>query len=226
VKCHRDLADGGSVKHEGQEVIMGCLASKEKDSEQRIHIEQTQRTQQRRNSDGQRRLSDGGGQRRSSDGSGAGQRHHNGAHRAQGPNQGRRSSQSSAGSNNTMEKQNMKRIDVTTNKGFEHRDKERVVTDPRGGRRVRDRDTLNSRDSSRENGGREEGLSKRNQFDRASQLRRSKKRKKSKENVDSPSKSSPKTAIDIVNQETEASQISVNSSHCRAEYHSKYGNLI
>eukprot|EP00092_Neocalanus_flemingeri_P007411 GFUD01008003.1.p1 GENE.GFUD01008003.1~~GFUD01008003.1.p1 ORF type:complete len:210 (-),score=51.29 GFUD01008003.1:514-1143(-) len=209
---------------------MGCLSSKEKDSEQKNKIEQSQRTQQRRNSDGQRRnsdgqrrLSDGGGQRRFSDSGGA---EPHGGHRAQGHNQGRRSSQSSAGSNNTMERQNVKRVDMTSSKGIEHRDKERVVTDPRGGRRVRDRDTLNPRDSSRENGVREDGLSKRNQFDRASQLRRSKKRKKSKENEVLTTKSPPKTAKDIVNQETEASQMEANSSHSRTEYHSKYGNLI
>jgi len=109
-------------------------------------------------------------------------------------------------------------------KGIEHRDKERVVTDPRGGRRVRDRETVHSKDSNRDNGVRDEGLSKRNQFDRASQLRRSKKRKKS--TVGTSGKSPPKTAKDIVNQETEASKMTSNSSHCRTEYHSKYGNLI
>lgn len=213
------------MKYEGQ-INMGCLNSKEKDSEQRIRIEQSQRTQQRRNSEGQRRGSDGGGQRRYSDSGGAGQRHHSGAHVVQGHSQSRRSSQSSAGSNSTMERQNVKRLELNGSKGIEHRDKERVVTDPRGGRRVRDRDTLNSKDPNRDNGTRDDGLSKRNQFDRASQLRRSKKRKKSKENIGSPSKSPAKTAKDIVNQETEASQMAANSSHCRAEYHSKYGNLI
>ena len=152
----------------------------------------------------------------------------NGAHIVQGHSQpqGRRSSQSSAGSNSTMERQQVKRLELNGSKGIEHRDKERVVTDPRGGRRVRDRDTLNPKDSNRDNGARDEGLSKRNQFDRASQLRRSKKRKKSKESFGSSGKSPPKTAKDIVNQETEASQMAANSSHCRTEYHSKYGNLI
>jgi len=120
----------------------------------------------------------------------------------------------------------MKRLELNGSKGMEHRNKERVVTDPRGGRRVRDRDTVHSKDSHRDNGVRDEGLSKRNQFDRASQLRRSKKRKKSKENAGVPEKSPPKTAKDIVNQETEASQMALNSSQCRTEYHSKYGNLI
>jgi len=120
----------------------------------------------------------------------------------------------------------MNRLELNGSKGIEHRDKERVVTDPRGGRRVRERDTLSSKDSNRDNGARDEGLSKRNQFDRASQLRRSKKRKKSKESCGTPGKSPPKTAKDIVNQETEASQMVSNSSHCRTEYHSKYGNLI
>jgi len=212
------------VKYEGQ-IIMGCFSSKEKDSEQRIRIEQSQRAQQRRNSDGQRRGTDGGGHRRYSDSGGAGQRHPSGAHVVQGNSQSRRSSQSSAGSNSTMERQNMKRLELNGSKGIEHRDKERVVTDPRGGRRVRDRDT-NSKDPNRDNGTRDDGLSKRNQFDRASQLRRSKKRKKSKDNTESPSKSPAKTAKDIVNQETEATQMAANSSHCRAEYHSKYGNLI
>ena len=51
------------------------------------------------------------------------------------------------------------------------RDRERrVVTDPRGGRR----------NQVEEEGG--PGLGRRNQFDRASQLRRSKKRKKSRDN--------------------------------------------
>jgi len=204
------------VKHDAR-VTMGCLASKEKENERRIHTEQSQRVQQRRNSDGQRRMSDGGGQRRHSDSGPAGQRSHNGPLRVHGQNQGRRSSQSSSGSNNTMDR---------VSKGIEHRDKERVVTDPRGGRRVRDRDTGNPRDSNRENGAREDSLSKRNQFDRASQLRRSKKRKKSKENIGSPTALSPKTAKDIVSQETEASQSAVNNSRCRTEYHSKYGNLI
>lgn len=114
----------------------------------------------------------------------------------------------------------MNTVDMTS------RDKERVVTDPRGGRRVRDRDTLNSRDPNRENMTKEDGLSKRNQFDRASQLRRSKKRKKSKENTGSPSKSPARTVQEIVNQETEALQVTEHSSRGRAEYHSKYGNLI
>lgn len=125
-----------------------------------------------------------------------------------------------------MERQNIKRLELNGSKGIEHRNKERVVTDPRGGRRVRDRDTVHSKDSQRDNGVRDEGLSKRNQFDRASQLRRSKKRKKSKENAGLPEKSPPKTVKDIVNQETEAAQMASNSSQCRTEYHSKYGNLI
>ena len=51
------------------------------------------------------------------------------------------------------------------------RDRERrVVTDPRGGRRQQTEEDPGP------------GLGKRNQFDRASQLRRSKKRKKSREN--------------------------------------------
>jgi len=199
---------------------MGCLSSKEKVSDQRNHVEQNQRTPQRRNSDGQRRVSDGGGQQRYSDSGGGGQRKHNGAHRVQGHNQGRRSSHSSAGSSTSMDRQGMNTVDMTS------RDKERVVTDPRGGRRVRDRDTLNSRDPNRENMTKEDGLSKRNQFDRASQLRRSKKRKKSKENTGSPSKSPARTVQEIVNQETEALQVTEHSSRGRAEYHSKYGNLI
>ena len=90
------------------------------------------------------------------------------------------------------------------------------------------------------------GFSNRNQFDRASQLRRSKKRKKSKDSAStlprSPSKeaTSPKTATEIVRQETTGSTKSLGRrepgmrkatsmvvmGETSLEHHSKYGNLI
>ena len=95
------------------------------------------------------------------------------------------------------------------------------------------------------------GFSNRNQFDRASQLRRSKKRKKSKDSAStlprSPSKeaTSPKTATEIVRQETTGSTKSLGRrepgmrkatsmvvmgetslENHSLEHHSKYGNLI
>jgi len=118
------------------------------------------------------------------------------------------------------------------------RDRERrVVTDPRGARRHQPQEEPGP------------GLGRRNQFDRASQLRRSKKRKKSRENSvleisklsdansshsqNSPAKTSAK---DIAIQETvktlkshSTSQSHLNASSDsdkRSEYHTKYGNLI
>ena len=94
------------------------------------------------------------------------------------------------------------------------------------------------------------GFSNRNQFDRASQLRRSKKRKKSKDSAStlprSPNKeaTSPKTATEIVEQETMAVGSTKSLGRTREpggmrkatsmvvvgdtslEHHSKYGNLI
>ena len=94
------------------------------------------------------------------------------------------------------------------------------------------------------------GFSNRNQFDRASQLRRSKKRKKSKDSAStlprSPSKeaTSPKTVTEIVRQETTpgstkslgrrepggmrkaTSMVVVGETSNNLEHHSKYGNLI
>lgn len=91
----------------------------------------------------------------------------------------------------------------------------------------------NSRDQS---GGKSSGLSSRNQFDRASQLRRSKKkRRKSEDNVLTPRKdqtletssvATPTTALEIVKQETRSLNLTSHSISSRAEYNSTYGNLI
>jgi len=202
---------------------MGCLSSKEKHSDQNYRGEQNQRAHQRRESDAHRRGDSAVGQRRYSDSGGGGQRLQGAAH-VHGNSQSRRGSQSSAGSNSSVNRQGMKRVEVNGNQGFEPRNKERVVTDPRGGRRVRDRDTPVSKDAIKDNG--TDSLSKRNQFDRASQLRRSKKGRKNKETTGTPGRSPAKTAKDIVSQETEANQMSAMTGHCRTEYHSKYGNLI
>lgn len=78
------------------------------------------------------------------------------------------------------------------------------------------------------------GFSSRNQFDRASQLRRSKKkRRKSDDNILSPGKENsstpaPNTASEIVKQETKALNLNLTSQSIgsRAEYNSSYGNLI
>ena len=115
----------------------------------------------------------------------------------------------------------------------------RVGTNPRGrapgmgGRQVEDLSST--------------GFSNRNQFDRASQLRRSKKRKKSKDSAStlprSPSKeaNSAKTATEIVRQETTMGSTKslgrrepgmrkatsmVVMGETSLEHHSKYGNLI
>ena len=115
----------------------------------------------------------------------------------------------------------------------------RVGTNPRGrepamgGRQVEDLSST--------------GFSNRNQFDRASQLRRSKKRKKSKDSAStlprSPSKEAhtPKTATEIVRQETTPGSTKslgrrepgmrkatsmVVMGEASLEHHSKYGNLI
>ena len=119
----------------------------------------------------------------------------------------------------------------------------RVGTNPRGGREATSaiggrpfvEDLSNS------------GFSNRNQFDRASQLRRSKKRKKSKDSAStlprSPSKeaNSAKTATEIVRQETTMGSTKslgrrepgmrkatsmVVMGETSLEHHSKYGNLI
>lgn len=80
------------------------------------------------------------------------------------------------------------------------------------------------------------GLSSRNQFDRASQLRRSKKkRRKSDDNILTPRKDqsmndssvgTPTTALEIVKQETRSLNVTSHSISSRAEYNSTYGNLI
>ena len=80
------------------------------------------------------------------------------------------------------------------------------------------------------------GLSSRNQFDRASQLRRSKKkRRKSDDNMLTPRKDqsmtdssvgTPNTALEIVKQETRSLNVTSHSINSRAEYNSTYGNLI
>jgi len=90
--------------------------------------------------------------------------------------------------------------------------------------------------SSDQNSGKSSGLSSRNQFDRASQLRRSKKkRRKSEDNLLTPRKdqtlenssvSTPTTALEIVKQETAAHNLTSHSIGSRAEYNSAYGNLI
>jgi len=76
-------------------------------------------------------------------------------------------------------------------------------------------------------------LSARNQFDRASTLRRSqKKRRKSDENILTPAKApetivaTPKTALEIVKHETKSLNNTNSSIGSRAEYNSSYGNLI
>lgn len=116
----------------------------------------------------------------------------------------------------------------------------RVVTDPRG---RRTRDTREQREQEAERPG---GFGQRNQFDRASQLRRSKKRKKSRENsILESSRNSEKSmerslnvsktcAKDIAIEETVKtlktslgpSNESAENNDSRAEYHTKYGNLI
>lgn len=80
------------------------------------------------------------------------------------------------------------------------------------------------------------GFSSRNQFDRASQLRRSKKkRRKSEDTILTPRKDStletssvatPTTALEIVKQETKSLNLTSHSISSRAEYNSSYGNLI
>ena len=119
----------------------------------------------------------------------------------------------------------------------------RVGTNPRGGREatsaIGGRPLLEDPSNS--------GFSNRNQFDRASQLRRSKKRKKSKDSAStlprSPSKEAhtPKTATEIVRQETTPGSTKslgrrepgmrkatsmVVMGETGLEHHSKYGNLI
>lgn len=89
-------------------------------------------------------------------------------------------------------------------------------------------------DSYNESSVKPSGLSSRNQFDRASQLRRSKKkRRKSEDNILTPRKdqssenssvATPKTALEIVKQET--TSLNQTTSSGRAEYNSSYGNLI
>ena len=119
----------------------------------------------------------------------------------------------------------------------------RVGTNPRGGREatsaIGGRPLVEDLSNS--------GFSNRNQFDRASQLRRSKKRKKSKDSAStlprSPSKEAhtPKTATEIVRQETTPGSTKslgrrepgmrkatsmVVMGETSLEHHSKYGNLI
>ena len=119
----------------------------------------------------------------------------------------------------------------------------RVGTNPRGGREatsaIGGRPLVEDLSNS--------GFSNRNQFDRASQLRRSKKRKKSKDSAStlprSPSKeaNTPKTATEIVRQETTPGSTKslgrrepgmrkatsmVVMGETSLEHHSKYGNLI
>ena len=119
----------------------------------------------------------------------------------------------------------------------------RVGTNPRGGREatsaIGGRPLVEDLSNS--------GFSNRNQFDRASQLRRSKKRKKSKDSAStlprSPSKEAhtPKTATEIVRQETTPGSTKslgrrepgmrkatsmVVMGEASLEHHSKYGNLI
>jgi len=104
---------------------------------------------------------------------------------------------------------------------------------------VRENMTSNSsyRNTYDDSGGKPSGLSSRNQFDRASQLRRSKKkRRKSEDNILTPrkdqdvensSESTPKTALEIVRQETQSlNQTTSSITSGRAEYNSSYGNLI
>ena len=119
----------------------------------------------------------------------------------------------------------------------------RVGTNPRGGREatsaIGGRPLVEDLSNS--------GFSNRNQFDRASQLRRSKKRKKSKDSAStlprSPSKEAhtPKTATEIVRQETTPGSTKslgrrepgmrkatsmVVMGETSLDHHSKYGNLI
>ena len=144
---------------------MGCVDSKEKalDHHHPYHLHhpqqarqqrQGQRPPQHRQRQGQPHPSDGGqpGRPRPARAGGAGQEY-----------QGARRSSSSSTSSS---------VERGVARGVARdRDRERlVVTDPRGARRQQPEEEAGP------------GLGKRNQFDRASQLRRSKKRKKSREN--------------------------------------------
>jgi len=121
----------------------------------------------------------------------------------------------------------------------------RVVTDPRG-RRPRDPREVSGHQQQEAETPRSGGFGQRNQFDRASQLRRSKKRKKSRENsILESSRNSEKSmerslnvsktcAKDIAIEETVKtlktslgpSSEAAENNDSRAEYHTKYGNLI
>ena len=121
----------------------------------------------------------------------------------------------------------------------------RVGTNPRGGREATS--AIGGRPLLEDLSPSNSGFSNRNQFDRASQLRRSKKRKKSKDSAStlprSPSKEAhtPKTATEIVRQETTPGSTKslgrrepgmrkatsmVVMGETSLEHHSKYGNLI
>jgi len=126
-----------------------------------------------------------------------------------------------------------------TNNLESKRSKERVITDPRGGHKVRNMANSQAdkfakcsqdgmpRHNQKENDEGGTGFTSRNQFDRASQLRRSKKSKKKKEL--NSSMNSPKTPSGIVENETKRSSAKLqdtNKLSGRTEHHSKYGNLI
>lgn len=148
----------------------------------------------------------------------------------------RQSGSSYSGSNNGSMK-DVRQNNTLRKEYYQHdRDKEKkVVTDPRGGRRNRETPQSFHHQSGPHPEDEPSRFGQRNQFDRASQLRRSKKRKKSRENSilessKTSEKSPPRTsAKDIVIEETVKSlktSLGQADDSSKSDYHTKYGNLI